>query len=119
MTLEIRKPAEWQDTSFDELLDCQAGQAFVAAQLNGNVQPIASFRSSRSSSCSYDVFGDGSLWFHSNAEDEVWADSSFFVMEMDFGEQAWDDIDSMDRDLLTHLYGEEGAKEFFESRSTV
>ena len=116
MTLEIRKPAAWAKLPFEQLLAIEAGQAYVAEQLGGKVEPVATFRSSRSSSCSYDVFEDGSLWFHSNGDDEVWEDASDLTREMEFGDLSWDEIDSMDRDLLVHLVGEKDAKFFYESR---
>ncbi len=120
---QIHKPAAWENTSFEDLLACQAGQAYVADQLRGHVDPEWTFRSDRTNSdpCSYDLFEDGSLWFHSNAEDEIWADANDFIQQFEFTGLYWDEcenrdgllVNSMDRELLIHLLEEEEAREFF------
>lgn len=129
MTQKIRKPANWESNTFEDLFELEAGRAYVAEQLGGTVAPKETFRSSRCTSevCSYDLFDDGSLWFHSNAEDEVWADAGDFVREMQFTGLYWDDsddrdgllVDAMDRGLLVHLWGEDYAREFFESSGGI
>jgi hypothetical protein len=125
MTEHIRKPANWEESTFENLFSIDAGQAYVAQQLNGNVAPVARFVSSRTNAdaCSYDLFEDRSVWFHSNAQDEVWSDVADFVQQMDFTGTYWSDcddrdgfmVDEMDRDLLVHLWGEDEAREYFES----
>lgn len=124
MVQEILKPANWESSTFEDLFTIEAGQAYVAEQLGGSVVPIATFHSNRANAdaCSYDLFDDGSLWFHSNAQDEVWADAVDFVREMRFDGLYWDEcddldgllVDEMDRDLLVHLWDEDDAREFFE-----
>jgi hypothetical protein len=127
MTVEIRKPAGWEGVPMDDLLQTDAGQAYIAEQLDGEVEPEFTFRSSRTNAdaCSYDLFEDGSLWFHSNAVDEVWPDAEDFIYEeMNFEGLYWEDcdqrdgfvVDKMDRELLIHVLGKEEAKEFFERR---
>ena len=118
----IRKPRGWERNTLDELVAVEAGQAYLAEQLGGTVEPGANFRSSRNSQCGYDLFDDGSLWFHSNADDEVWVDARDFVDGMQFDGLSWSDsdatsrgeIDAMDRDLLLHLYGDVLARKSFE-----
>jgi hypothetical protein len=129
MAQEIRKPANWESNTFENLFTTEAGQAYVAEQFGGSVDPVASFQSNRANAdaCSYDLFEDGSLWFHSNSQDEVWADAADFVREMQFTGLHWDDsddrngllVDAMDRDLLVHLWGEDDAREFFESAGGI
>lgn len=129
MAQNIRKPANLGSSTFEDLFTIEAGQAYVAEQFGGSVDPVASFKSNRSNAdaCSYDLFDDGSLWFHSNAEDEVWADAGDFVREMQFTGLYWEDsddrdgllVDAMDRDLLVHLWGEDDAREFFESAGGI
>lgn len=127
MNEEIRKPSNWG--SFDDLFTTEAGQAYVAAQFGGSIHPALTFRSDRANvdACSYDIFDDGSLWFHSNAEDEVWADAADFACQMRFDGVYWDDsddrdgflVDAMDRGLLVHLWGEDEAREFFEQHGGI
>jgi hypothetical protein len=122
--MTIRKPAAWENLTFEDLLSNEAGQAYVADQLGGNVDPVATFHSNRtgSDSCTYELFEDGSLWFVNSAQDEVWPDVSDFAIEMQFDGLYWDEfegrdgllVDAMDRGLLIHLYGEDGALDFFE-----
>lgn len=123
MSEKIRKPAGWEHSSLDDLLELDAGRAYVAEQLDGLVSPDVTFHSSRkqSDSCSYQLFEDGSIWFSSNAQDEVYLQVHDFVEEMKFDGLSWEEsddhkcvlVDSMDRDLLYHLFGEDGAREFF------
>lgn len=62
---------------------------------------VANFRSGE---CCYYVCADGSLYFASNADSEVWADASDFAVERIINgyEGA---LDSMDAGLLKHLGG--------------
>lgn len=129
MPKTIRKPADWESSTFDELLAIEAGQAYVANQLGGDVAPVATFNSSRANmdTASYELFSDNSLWFINNARDEVWSDAGDFAQQLDFDGVFWEDIperdglredgilaDEMDKKLLIHLWGEESAREFFE-----
>lgn len=118
----IRKPAAWEHETLDSLMDCEAGQAYVVSQLGFNLEPVSKFRSSQSSECSYEIFSDSSLWLISGAVDEVATDAMDWVQEnLQFDGRRWDDetdadglvIDDMDRNLLTFLLEEEGAREFF------
>ena len=62
-----------------------------------------------------------------HAKDEVWPDAADFVREMQFTGLYWDDnddrdgllVDAMDRGLLVHLWGEDDAREFFESAGGI
>lgn len=129
MAQEIRKPANWESSTFEDLFAIEAGQAYVAEQFGGSVDPVASFKSNRvnADACSYDLFDDGSVWFRSNAQDEVWADAVDFVREMRFDGLYWDEsddrdgllVDAMDRDLLMRLWGEDDAREFFEQSGGI
>ena len=129
MTQEIRKPANWESLTFEDLFETEAGQAYVADQLGGSVDPVAVFNSNRANAdaCSYELFEDGSIWFHSNSEGEVWSDAVDFVREMRFDGFYWnggDDwegtlVDAMDRDLLVHLFGDDDAREFFEQSGGI
>lgn len=121
----LRKPANFESLTFDDLLAFDAGRAYVAQQLGGEVTPVESFKSDRpmAESCGYDVFEDGSLWLHSNSQDEVWPDAVDFSRQMQFDGLYWEDfdgrsgllIDRMDKDLLIHLFcDEDDAREFFE-----
>jgi hypothetical protein len=129
MPRKIHKPADWESGTFEELLEIEAGQAYVANQLGGDVSPVAVFKSSRENmdTASYELFADNSLWFINNARDEVWSDAGDFAQQLDFDGVFWEDIpernelgnagmlvDEMDKNLLIHLWGEELAKEFFE-----
>lgn len=127
---EIRKPAALEDVPFEDLFCIQAGRAYIAEQLNGNIEPEKTFKSSRTGAdaCSYDLFEDGSLWFHSNAQDEVWADATDFINELCFSGLYWEDvedrddflIDDMDKNLLIHLLEDENAaRDFFEKAGGV
>lgn len=125
MVEKIRKPANWESSSFEDLFTIEAGQAYVAEQFGGSVAPVKRFHSSRTNAdaCSYDLFDDGSIWYRNNAQDEVWADAVDFLRELRFDGLDWDEydgssnmiVDEMDRDLLVHLWGEDEAREFFES----
>jgi hypothetical protein len=126
---DIRKPAAWMHLSFDELLGCEAGRAYVAEQLDGEIDEEFVFRSSKTNAdaCSYSLYSDESLWFHSNAEDEVWTDANDFILELGFTDAWWSDcddrdgalVDDMDKGLLIHLLGEEDAVDFFEARGGI
>lgn len=80
---KIHKPAAWESVSLDELMGCEAGQAYVLAQFcrDNPIEPEYRFFSSRTGhdTAAYKVYDDGSLWFAGNAEDEVWADFRDFV----------------------------------------
>jgi hypothetical protein len=129
MAQEIRKPANWENSTFEDLFTIEAGQAYIAEQFGGSVDSVKNFRSNRerSDACSYELFEDGSLWFHNNAQDEIWADVSDFVRELQFTGVYWEDtrdrdgflVDAMDRNLLVHLWGEDDAREFFESAGGI
>lgn len=82
----IRKPAAWTNASLDDLFDCEAGRAYVLEQLDPHsraIAPDAAFTSDREGhdSATYEVYCDHSMWFHNNAEDEVWFDFRDFVAE--------------------------------------
>jgi len=62
---------------------------------------IASFREG---GCCYYIFSDGSLYFASSGESEVWADASDFAVERIINGYEGK-LDPMDFDLLTHLGG--------------
>ncbi len=125
MNNDIRKPANWENRTFHDLLDTQAGRAYVCTQKGERVDVEISFASTRqhAHAGSYDVYADGSLWFRNNSQDEVWADVVDFVTELEFSGLWWDDsddrdgllVDAMDRGLLTHLWGEHDAREFFKA----
>lgn len=66
----------------------------------------ASVASFRSGECCYYVFADGSLYFASNADSEVWADASDFAVEKIINGYEGALVE-MDADLLNHLGYEE------------
>lgn len=86
-----------RDFNHEELVEIAAW----AESSGGFEAAIASFREGE---CCYYVCADGSLYFASSAESEVWADASDFALERIMN--GYDGpLDSMDADLLTHLGG--------------
>lgn len=84
MTITIHKPAGWEHDPLDDLMQLDAGQAYVLQQFDAEdaVTPDHVFKRSGSGDyCCYEVYEDGSLWYVNNAEDEVWPDYSDFVRE--------------------------------------
>ena len=124
MSVQIKKPANWSKSRLEDLMSIEAGQAYVLSQFDRHFQPVEPDhvfkRSGRGDYCAYEIYEDGSLWYVNNAEDEVWSDAGDFANELNFSGLDWDEdgenpvIDEMDRNLLIHLHGEEGAREFFE-----
>jgi hypothetical protein len=121
----IRKPAGWYANTLEELMACEAGQAYVVNQLGFELQPDEVFRSSHSSECSYELFADGSLWCINGAEDIVVVDASDWALtELQFDGLWWEDsddrdglmIDDMDRELIIHLWGVDVARETFRDK---
>lgn len=137
---EIYKPADWENSSMEDLLSCEAGRAYVLDQLDSSskaIQPEQVFQSSRKNcdAAWYKIYSDGSLWFVNNAQDEVWSDYTDFVQQsllpgiaasaaqkgMCWDEEeaaesddfnAWS-LDQMDREILTKYADddEEAARE--------
>jgi len=128
---KVRKPASWENNTLDELMEIEAGQAYVVRQFGGNVAPEFSAQSSRENqdTAEYEVFEDGSLLFTNNAQDVVHFSASDWANEelTGFQDVRWDEdtagdgfvIDDMDRSLMTYLWGEEAAKRHFMSHGGV
>lgn len=129
--IEVRKPAAWENSTLEDLMTIEAGQAYVLEQFGSDaVKPEVTFRSSRTNqdAASYDVFEDGSLWLHNNAQDVVYHDVSDFVInELRFDGVHWEDtddrdgmlVDDMDKNLLIYLWDEERAREHFASAGGI
>lgn len=70
-------------TSFDELVESEAGRAFILSQLDPKsdaIRPTHTFRSSsRCDSVWYEVYDDDSLWFNGNDGAQIWSDFRDFV----------------------------------------
>lgn len=122
MSKTIRKPAGWCQRTLDDLMSCEAGQAYVVNQLGFELPPDEKFRSTRSSECAYEYFDDGSLWLISGSEDEVAVDAGDWIQDnLRFDGVRWDDdvdvdlpeMDQMDRGLLVYVYGDEEARAVF------
>ena len=121
---KLQTPAAY--SSFDDLLTCEAGVAYVVRQRGGDVTPEFRASSSRENcdSAEYEVFGDNSLLFTNNAEDVVAFDASDWANEnlTGFDGMRWSDdvdadglvIDEMDKKLMIFLWGDEAAIEHFE-----
>jgi hypothetical protein len=82
----IRKPAAWDNSSIEDLMECEAGRAYILNQLDPKseaIQPEQRCESSRKNcdAARYKIYEDGSLWFVNNAEDEVWSDYMDFVQD--------------------------------------
>ena len=121
-------PSNWSKDSFESYYD---ENDFVAAaivaqahaisySLGGDfedVTPEFEF-DDETGQCGYDVFPDGSLRFWNNAEDEVWSDAGDFADQLvdtillcrDGNEDTFGVLNDMDRKFLTHVLGQEHAK---------
>ena len=83
-TNQIHVPADWENSQAHDLLQIEAGQAYVQSQIDQHFrypQPEYKFYWNDSDSTSYRVYSDGSLWFVNNAGDEVWCDYRDFVTD--------------------------------------
>jgi hypothetical protein len=115
---EIRLPAAWGTAEAFQLLQCQAGRAYLLAQTGIGSEPEHTIRLSEHSQdyCAYEIFPDGSLWYVNNAEDEVWEDYRDFVQELlntaavQGGVDCWEKLNDGDRQLLTHYCDGDEAK---------
>jgi hypothetical protein len=68
----------------DDLMECEAGQAYILRQLDPKSRAIKPIHVCESSSGGvdsswYEIYEDRSLWFVNNAADEVWTDYTDFV----------------------------------------
>ena len=87
----------WRDITDEEL-------AAVNAWSGGKKILDSAAGKFREGECCYYVFSDGSLYFASNADSEVWADANDFAVERIIN--GYDGgLDAMDKALLAHLGG--------------
>lgn len=82
-TLEVRSIGQW---TFGEMMECDAGQDYIARQLNEDwvIQPVWTFHTSRSGTdyAGYRVYEDNSMLVIDNAGGDMWSGFGDYVVDV-------------------------------------
>jgi nucleoid-associated protein YejK len=103
-------------SSFDEILNCEAGKLFLAIQVIDLSNPVTIWdlfpeveEVFKNKEKIYIVFSDNSVLFNN----EVYPDLSDMLNQMNFGDQSYEELNSVDKNFLLWAFGsEEDVKEF-------
>lgn len=82
---EIRIPSNWRKSEAADLIQLDAGRAYIEDQ-DGFDLPTEKEIWSEDRQAAYLIYPDGSLWFVNGSGDEVWSDVASFLAENNMDE---------------------------------